>query len=69
MTDHKVVSREEWQAAREELLQREKDRLSTLAPRRWLSSPVSVWTPAGELGGWWAAPSYSSSQCLPHRRP
>jgi predicted dithiol-disulfide oxidoreductase (DUF899 family) len=25
MTDHKVVSREEWQAAREELLQREKD--------------------------------------------
>jgi len=25
MTDHKVVSREEWQAARKELLQREKD--------------------------------------------
>ncbi len=25
MTDHKVVSREEWQAARDELLQREKE--------------------------------------------
>jgi predicted dithiol-disulfide oxidoreductase (DUF899 family) len=25
MTDHKVVSREEWQAAREELLEREKE--------------------------------------------
>jgi predicted dithiol-disulfide oxidoreductase (DUF899 family) len=25
MTDHKVVSRAEWQAAREELLQREKE--------------------------------------------
>jgi predicted dithiol-disulfide oxidoreductase (DUF899 family) len=25
MTDHKVVSRQEWQTAREELLQREKE--------------------------------------------
>ena len=25
MTDHKVVGREEWQAARDELLQREKE--------------------------------------------
>ena len=39
MTDHKVVSREEWQAARDELLQREKQhtRLGT----RWRASAAS----------------------------
>ena len=48
MTDHEVVSREEWEAARSELLAREKEpgtpfHLDHLAPSAWAwSEPVQA---------------------------
>lgn len=41
MTDHKVVSRGEWHAARDELLQREREH-TRMADQRALSTQVSV---------------------------